>query len=75
MLGFDAKRYLQIIRAGSQIHFRVSANGQDWAEMPESPIDRPDFTGQPLQGGLAHASYGEQSSYISFSDFLLTITK
>ncbi len=75
MLGFDAKRFLQIIRVGSQIHLRVSANGQDWTMMLESPLDRPDFSGQPLQVGLSHASYGEQSNFISFSDFLLITTK
>jgi hypothetical protein len=75
MLGFGAKRYLQIIRVGSRFHFRVSANGQDWEEMPESPVDRPDLVGRSLQVGLAHASYGEQSSHISFSDYLLISAK
>ena len=52
LLGFNAKRYLQIIRAGSKVHFRVSNNGQDWTEMPESPLNRPDFLNKPLQVGL-----------------------
>lgn len=75
LLGFDAKRYMQIIRAGSQIHCRVSPDGQIWEEMPESPMDRPGLVGKPLQVGLFHASNGDLSSYISFCDFTLTAPK
>jgi hypothetical protein len=75
MLGFNAKRHLQIIRIGSQVHFRISDNGQDWTELPESPVDRPDLAGKTMQVGLFHASYGEQSNFISFSDFRLTTKK
>jgi hypothetical protein len=43
--------------------------------MPESPFERPDMGGEPIQVGLAHAAYGDQSSFISFSHYLLTIPK
>jgi hypothetical protein len=36
---------------------------------------RPDLAGVPLQVGLYHASYGGESSYITFSDFKLTTRK
>lgn len=75
LLGLNAKPYLQIIRAGSQIHCRVSSDGKTWKELPESPMERPDLIGHALQVGLFHASNGDLSSYISFSDFKLTTTK
>ena len=75
MMGFDARPYLQIIRIGTQFHFRTSSDGKSWEEMPESPIERPDMAGKPLQVGLAHAAYGEQSSFISFSHYQLSIPK
>jgi hypothetical protein len=75
MLGFAAHPYLQIIRLGTQFHFRTSSDGKRWEEMPESPIDRPDLAGLPVQVGLAHAAYGDQSSFISFSQFQLAIPK
>jgi hypothetical protein len=75
MMGFDARPYLQIIRIGTQFHFRTSSDGKSWEEMPESPIERPDMAGKPLQVGLAQAAYGEQSSFISFSHYQLSIPK
>lgn len=75
LTGFKAKRHMQIIRVGSQIHCRVSDDGTIWQEMPESPVNRPDLVGKRLQVGLAHASHGDVSSYISFSDFILTRPK
>lgn len=75
LTGFNAQRHLQIIRVGSQIHCRVSDDGMNWREMPESPVTRPDLAGKPLQVGVAHASNGDVSSYISFSDFQLTRSK
>ena len=67
MLGFDADRYLQIIRTGAQFHFRTSPDGKEWKEMPGSPIARPDMAGKPVQVGLMHATYGDQSSFISLT--------
>ena len=75
MLGFDAHPYLQIIRLGTHVHFRTSSDGTKWEEMPESPVDRPDLAGKPVQVGLAHAAYGDQSSFISFSHFQLAVPK
>lgn len=75
MLGFRAKQWLQMIRVGADIHLRVSDDGKRWEDMPESPLHRPDLAGRPVQVGLVHASYGEQSNFISFSDFLLITGK
>ena len=75
LTGFNANRYLQIIHRGAQFFFRTSPDGHHWVEMPESPIEQTDMAGQSLQVGLAHAAYGELSSYISFSDYQLTIRK
>jgi hypothetical protein len=70
--GWDAHRHLQIIRQGPRFYFRTSADGRNWEELPGSPVQRDDVLGRPLQVGLYHASYGSDSSYISFDTFHLT---
>jgi hypothetical protein len=71
-LAWNAHPHLQIIRHGSQFHFRTSADGEHWEEMPGSPLTREDMRGLPLQVGLFHASYGAESSFVSFDHFRLT---
>jgi len=71
-LGFDARKHLRMVRLGSKIHLHVSTDGETWEEMPNSPLTRADLVGQKLQMGVAHASYGEHSNFISFSDFSLS---
>jgi hypothetical protein len=75
MLAWDAHPHLQIIRQGTLFHFRTSADGASWQDMPGSPVDRPDMAGMPLQVGLYHASYGGDSSYVTFSRFRLITRK
>ncbi|HRZ35033.1 MAG TPA: family 43 glycosylhydrolase [Candidatus Paceibacterota bacterium] len=75
MLAWDAHRHLQIIRQGTLFHFRTSADGEDWQDMPGSPVERKDLAGLPLQVGLYHASYGGDSSFVAFSNFRLIIRK
>jgi hypothetical protein len=70
---WDAHRHLQIIRQGDWFHFRTSADGQRWEDMPGSPLERDDMRGLPLQVGLYHASYGSESSSIAFDQFRLTV--
>jgi hypothetical protein len=72
MLAWNAHRHLQIIRQGILFHFRTSADGEHWQTMPGSPVERRDMAGLTLQVGLYHASYGSDTSHISFSDFQLT---
>jgi hypothetical protein len=74
-LGWDAHRHLQVIRHGSLFHFRTSADGKTWSNLPGSPVERADLDGLPLQVGLYHASYGSESSYIAFRNFRLTTRK
>jgi hypothetical protein len=74
-LAWNAHRYLQIERQGDYFHMRTSADGKRWVEMPESPVLRRDMAGLPVAVGLCHASYGPESSYISFSDFRLSLRK
>jgi hypothetical protein len=74
-LAWNAHRYLQIIRQGKLFYFRTSVDGKDWKEMPGSPVEREDMAGLPLQVGLYHASYGGDSSHVSFTDFQLTVRK
>jgi hypothetical protein len=71
---WDAHRHLQIIRQGTRFHFRTSAAGEPWEDLPGSPVERTDLQGLPVQVGLYHASYGSESSYIAFEGFRL-VTK
>lgn len=71
-LAWDAHRHLQIIRHGARFHFRTSADGEVWQEMPGSPVQRPDMAGLPVQIGLYHASYGGESSHVAFTNFRIT---
>jgi hypothetical protein len=75
LLAWDAHRHLQIIRHGLRFYFRTSADGVRWQDMPGSPVERKDMAGLPLQVGLYHASYGAESSFVSFRDFRLTTRK
>jgi len=74
-LAWNAHRHLQIIRQGGLFYFRTSADGERWQDMPGSPVERKDMANIPLQVGLYHASYGGDSSFITFSDFKLTTRK
>jgi hypothetical protein len=74
-LGWQAHRHLQIIRQGALFHFRTRADDGAWQDMPGSPVERKDMQGLPLQVGLYHASYGNESSHIEFSEFELTTSK
>lgn len=71
-LAWNAHRHLQIIRQGALFHFRTRGDGRQWQDLPGSPVERPDMAGLPLQVGLYHASYGGESSWITFGDFRLT---
>ena len=74
-LGWEAHRHLQIIRLGNLFYFRTSSDGEHWKDMPGSPVEREDMAELPLQVGLYHASYGGETSYITFTDFQLTVRK
>ncbi|SFG82892.1 family 43 glycosylhydrolase [Pedobacter insulae] len=66
---FNFHRYLQIERDGNIFYLRSSEDGKSWKELPGSPVLRTDMDKKPLQIGLYHATYGEQSGYGSFSNF------
>lgn len=72
-LAWDAHRHLQIVRQGPRFHFRTSPDGQQWTEMPGSPVEREDMQNVSLQVGLYHASYGGESSSVSFDQFRLIV--
>ncbi len=70
-LAWNAHRHLEIVRQGPLFHFRTSPDGRHWQTMPGSPVERPDMAGLPLEVGLYHASYGNESSFIDFRSFHL----
>jgi hypothetical protein len=73
MLGWNAHRHLQLIRHGNLLHCRTSPDGRQWTDLPGSPVERPDLDGLPLQVGIYHASYGGESSHVSFRRFQLSV--
>jgi len=68
-LGWNLLPYLQIERVGNTFHFRVSADGATWQEMANSPIERKDFDGLPVQIGLHHATFSDSVGFAAFDDF------
>lgn len=63
-------RYLQIQRLGDIFYLRGSTDGIYWQDLPGSPLKRGDL-GNTVQVGLFHATYGEQSGYVKFDDFMI----
>jgi hypothetical protein len=65
--GDKANGFLMIERRGEKFYMRTSPDGKAWADMPRLPIVRADIGKvSTLQVGFAHASYGDQSSWIEF---------
>ncbi|MBL3655915.1 family 43 glycosylhydrolase [Fulvivirga sediminis] len=75
LLGWEAHRFLQIQRIGSQYYFRTSENREEWVDMPGSPVERVDFEGKKLRVGLWHATYSNNEGYVVFDDFRLSEKK
>lgn len=73
--GWDFFRWLQIQRAGNTFYMRGSKDGEQWVDLPGSPIKRDDMGSEPLQVGLYHATYGEVKGFASFKDFRIIKTK
>jgi len=72
-LGWEAHRWLQMERRGDAFHFRTSADGERWTELPGSPVLREDLRGLPLQVGPFHAMYSDAAGWISYDLFRITV--
>ncbi|HEX8019237.1 MAG TPA: glycoside hydrolase family 43, partial [Mucilaginibacter sp.] len=70
--GWNYNRYLQIQKSGDMFYMRSSNDGIHWADLPGSPVSRPDLNDGALQIGLYHSTYGPHRSYVKFRDFKLT---
>jgi hypothetical protein len=68
---WNYNKYLQIQREGNLIFIRTSKNGNDWTEMPGSPVLRNDLNGKAVQIGLYQSTYGPAQAYGIFADFKL----
>jgi hypothetical protein len=73
--GWNYNRYLQIQKSGDVFYIRSSNDGIHWADLPGSPVVRPDLNGSELQIGLYHSTYGPHRSYVKFSNFKLISKK
>lgn len=73
--GWNFNKYLQIQRKGDWFYARTSTDGINWAELPGSPLYRPDMNGKTLQVGPYQSTYGNLSGYGSFSHFRIIMKK
>lgn len=64
--------YLQIERQGNLFHARTSKDGEQWEDMPGSPIEwRQGREETPLKVGFFQVTYTDKLGTVSFDDFLL----
>ena len=75
MMGDKADMYLQIERSGDYFYFRSSSDGENWTNMPYSPIYRPDLQGKSLKVGPFQVTYTDGFGEFKFDDFKLWIKK
>lgn len=68
---WNYNKYLQIQREGNLVFIRTSKNGNDWVDMPGSPVLRNDLNGKAVQIGLYQSTYGPAQAYGIFADFKL----
>jgi hypothetical protein len=71
-LAWNLDPWLQLERAGNVFHFRTSPDGNEWTEMPVSPLTRGDLDGVPLEVGLTQCTYSTAQGYAAFDHFTLT---
>jgi len=66
-LAWDAHKHLQVIRQGTLLYFRTSADGLQWKDIPGSPLERKDMEGLPLQVGLTTPAMAPRAATSSSS--------
>ena len=66
--GWNFNPYLQFVRRGNLLYARTSADGQNWENMPNSPVDISFMEGKALNVGLYQTTYSENKASVSFSD-------
>ncbi|MHC4109671.1 MAG: beta-L-arabinofuranosidase domain-containing protein [Planctomycetota bacterium] len=69
--GRSADKYLQLELIGNMFFLRHSSDGNEWKDLPCSPIVRNDLVNVPLQVGLFHATYSGNKGAVAFDDFTL----
>ncbi len=69
MTGWAANRYLQMERYGNTFHLSRSPNGSTYTPSLESPVERADMDGLPLQVGLHHCTFGPAAAWAEYDDF------
>ncbi len=67
--GRNADKYLQLELVGNMFFLRHSADGNEWKDLPCSPIVRNDLVNVSLQVGLFHATYSGNKGAVAFEDF------
>jgi len=72
---WDFHKYLQIQRKGNVFYVRTSKDGNNWINMPGSPVIRNDMAGKLVQIGLYQSTYGPAQAYGTFSNFRLVERK
>lgn len=75
MTGWEAHRFLQLERKGSDIFLRTSTDGKNWVLMPGAPVSRPDFEGKTLLIGLSQVTHSDQEASAKFDHFRVSQIK
>ena len=66
--GYDFDPILQFERRGNQLFARTSKDGQNWSNMPGSPIE---VTTPVLGIGAYQTTYSDSRSWVKLSDFVI----
>ncbi|WDF55856.1 hypothetical protein [Mucilaginibacter sp. KACC 22063] len=68
LVEWQYNRFLQIQKSGNIFYVRTSNDGINLADLPGSPLTRPDMNNRNLQIGLYHSTYGPNDSCVKFSN-------
>ena len=59
-------------RRGNTFHLRTSPDGQDWVEMPGSPLVCKDLDGKAVQAGPFHCMYSDAEGSVAYDYFRIS---
>ena len=66
--GWDFDPYIQLERRGNQLYARTSSDGNNWTEMPHSPVDCSYLANKALKVGLYQTTYSDNQASVTFED-------
>lgn len=67
--GWELDRFLQVERCGSKFYFRTSQDGEQWKDMPGSPVMYQAVPSQKIKVGLYQATYTPSRGAVTFDNY------